>query len=265
MGPYEVLQAFQNHTYRIARQGQESVQSEQRLKRYSPAQQPAGRAMRELEPRRGPNMKGARKKKNPEVPVPSPKEVQPPPDWAWRVKREAPEPTSVRDPDLNPASEPQEEDRETPRRGTEVVTEVPEVRIESRSKVERQELPSRAPQEEEIGPSTTKGRPRRPTRPPRYLSDFQLYSVKANKPVEGKQLWKHNKMVPEQPPAGASGAWTPGMGDNELAYQRPQEQEVRSRTCAELEGKIVQLGKVNCKDQLCLREREKLIVLEKLK
>ena len=30
VGLYEVLQAFNNHTYRIGRQGQESVQSEQR-------------------------------------------------------------------------------------------------------------------------------------------------------------------------------------------------------------------------------------------
>ena len=37
VGPYEVLQAMENHTYRISRQGQESVQSEQRLKRYHPA------------------------------------------------------------------------------------------------------------------------------------------------------------------------------------------------------------------------------------
>ena len=80
VGPYEVLQAFQNHTYRIARQGQESIQSEQRLKRYSPAQLPAGRAPRELEPRKGPNMKGARKTRDPEVPVPLPREVQPPPN-----------------------------------------------------------------------------------------------------------------------------------------------------------------------------------------
>ena len=256
VGPYEVLQAFPNHTYRIARQGQESVQSEQRLKRYSPAQLPAGRAPRELEPRRGPNMKGARKKKAIEVPAPPPREVQPPPDWAWKIKKEVPEPALARDPDLGPASEPQEEDKEAPRRGSEAVTEVPEVKIESRSRVERKELPSKASQREEMGPSTTNGRPKRPTRPPRYLSDFQLYSVKAHRPVEGKQLWKHNKIVPEQPPARTDGAWTLRMGDNELANQRPQEQEVRSRTCAELEGKIVQLGKVICKDQLCLSERE---------
>ena len=59
IGPYKVLQAFQNHTYRITRQEQESIQSEQRLKKYHEADRPAGRAPVELEPRRRPNMKEA--------------------------------------------------------------------------------------------------------------------------------------------------------------------------------------------------------------
>ena len=144
---------------------------------------PAGRAPRELEPRRGPNMKGARKRRDPEVPVPLPREVQPPPDWTWRMKREVLEPTSDGDPGEDPAPEPQEETQKTPRKGTSIVTEVPETRVESRSKVVRQELPSRAPQEEKAGPSTTNGRPKRPTRPPKCLSDFQLCSMKACRAV----------------------------------------------------------------------------------
>ena len=61
VGPYEVLQAFDNHTYKIGRQGQESNQSEMRLKKYTRATQPATRAPVKLEPRWGPNMKGARR------------------------------------------------------------------------------------------------------------------------------------------------------------------------------------------------------------
>jgi transposase InsO family protein len=59
VGPYEVKQAFENHTYLIERQGQLSVQNERRLKRYHEAQTPAGRAPAEGEPRRRKNMKGA--------------------------------------------------------------------------------------------------------------------------------------------------------------------------------------------------------------
>ena len=59
VGPYLVIRAFPNHTYKIRRQGQDSVQSEGRLKRYRPCQETNGQAPGSQELPRRPNMKGA--------------------------------------------------------------------------------------------------------------------------------------------------------------------------------------------------------------
>ena len=59
MGPYQVLEAYGNHTYMIDRQGQDSVQNEVRLKLHHPCMAELGKAPASLEPRRRPNMKGA--------------------------------------------------------------------------------------------------------------------------------------------------------------------------------------------------------------
>ena len=59
VGPYEVLAVFANHTYQIDRLGQQSIQSECRLKLYAPCIEPSGQAPASLEPRRRANMKGA--------------------------------------------------------------------------------------------------------------------------------------------------------------------------------------------------------------
>ena len=56
--PYEVVEAFSNHTYEIKWQGQVSVQNERHLKLYTPCQEGQGRAPAALEPRRRPNMMG---------------------------------------------------------------------------------------------------------------------------------------------------------------------------------------------------------------
>ena len=94
VGPYEVFQAFDNHTYENGREAQESVQSEMRLKKYTRATQPVARAPVELEPKRGLNMKGVRRKTRKEtdngfVPLP---EVTPVPrevDWLYeRVQKD---------------------------------------------------------------------------------------------------------------------------------------------------------------------------------
>ena len=58
VGPYKVVKVFDNHTYLIDRQGQDSVQNECRLKLYHPCPEEAGKAPTALEPRRRPNMKG---------------------------------------------------------------------------------------------------------------------------------------------------------------------------------------------------------------
>ena len=58
VGPFRVEQGYPNHTYLISRQGQTSVQNESRLKMHRACHEAIGQAPAELEPRRGPNMKG---------------------------------------------------------------------------------------------------------------------------------------------------------------------------------------------------------------
>ncbi|XP_067949612.1 uncharacterized protein [Watersipora subatra] len=60
VGSYQVLKAWGNQTYLVERQRQSSIQSEERLKLYHPCPERLGQAPATLEPRRGPNMKGAR-------------------------------------------------------------------------------------------------------------------------------------------------------------------------------------------------------------
>jgi transposase InsO family protein len=64
VGPYQVMEAYKNHTYRIHRQGQESVQNESRLKLYIPCEERVaqGPYSRELPMR--PNMKGGVNRNN---------------------------------------------------------------------------------------------------------------------------------------------------------------------------------------------------------
>ncbi|XP_067951391.1 uncharacterized protein [Watersipora subatra] len=59
VAPYQVLKALGNHTYLVERQGQSSIQSEGKLKPYHACQERLGQAPATLEPRRGPNIKGA--------------------------------------------------------------------------------------------------------------------------------------------------------------------------------------------------------------
>ena len=59
VGPYQVLEAYPNHSYRIERQGQSSTQNEARLKLYHPCTSGPGQAPSTSEIVRRPNMKGA--------------------------------------------------------------------------------------------------------------------------------------------------------------------------------------------------------------
>ena len=59
VGPYTILQSFANHTYRLERQGQASIQNECRLKPYFPCPVAVGQAPGSREAIRRPNMKGA--------------------------------------------------------------------------------------------------------------------------------------------------------------------------------------------------------------
>ena len=74
VGPYQVLEAYENHTYLIDRQGQDSVQNEVRLKLHHPCTAELGKAPTSLEPRRRPNMKGALRRRR-QVAEPSESEV----------------------------------------------------------------------------------------------------------------------------------------------------------------------------------------------
>jgi len=55
VGPYCVVEVLPNHTYRVERSGQVSVQSEQRLKPYHASPDAVGQAPPLLEPNRQPN------------------------------------------------------------------------------------------------------------------------------------------------------------------------------------------------------------------
>ena len=61
VGPFKVLEAFPNHTYRIAQSGQESVQNESRLKRFLPCSYKTGQAPVLVEPSRQLAMKGVKR------------------------------------------------------------------------------------------------------------------------------------------------------------------------------------------------------------
>jgi len=58
VGPYCVVEVLPNHTYRVERSGQVSVQSKQRLKPYHASPDAVGQAPPLLEPNRQPNHRG---------------------------------------------------------------------------------------------------------------------------------------------------------------------------------------------------------------
>ena len=63
VGPYEVIDCYPSHTYKVERHNQISIQSESRLKHYTPCKTPTGQAPTRLEATRRSNMKGVAKKK----------------------------------------------------------------------------------------------------------------------------------------------------------------------------------------------------------
>lgn len=134
VGPFEIEEAYHNHTYLIMRHGQRSVQNGCNLKPYYPCTDPRGQAPAALEPNRRPNMRGAtRKKRRPREPVeteyfppptlpefpqinrPVPMEEDPvglpePPPAATRPLPQTPDPTPhlpTEAPMTNPRSRPQ--------------------------------------------------------------------------------------------------------------------------------------------------------------
>ena len=64
VGPYIITESFRNHTYRVKRQGQESIQNESRIKVYTACKEAVGRAPGTREPALRPNMRGAIRKQH---------------------------------------------------------------------------------------------------------------------------------------------------------------------------------------------------------
>lgn len=79
VGPYRVIEVRPNHTYKLERNGQESIQNESRLKPFVECPEEVGQAPFIPEPVRQPNMKGARKHREKKAPDPlfSPEDFPP--------------------------------------------------------------------------------------------------------------------------------------------------------------------------------------------
>ena len=79
VGPYTVTEVWPNHTYRVQKGNQSSVENEVRLKLFRPSDEPAGQAPGTSEPMRGPNRKGRQRGAVPPLaalaPLPDPGQV----------------------------------------------------------------------------------------------------------------------------------------------------------------------------------------------
>ena len=283
VGPYEVLKAFPNHTYEICRQGQKSVQSEQRLKKYTEAIRPAGRAPGELEVRRRPNMKGAvtRQTRKEEVPVPPEEVIRPPeiPDRdIQRTQSPGAGPTRIEPSEVGPSRA----DPPAPRPSIE--PELPPRRLENAQDNERIEetdssqgaeggattcpreaKDKRAPEEE----NSNSGRPKRSAKLPRYLQDFELYKLGEGADECGKVPAQSDMDIPDLGCAKFQSSKAISLQDRESANQGPQEmtcrqQEMTSRQHGVLEGKSVPFVSSCKKADFCVLS-DKLINLDNLK
>ena len=169
VGPYQIIEAYSNHTYLIERQGQSSVQNEVRLKLYYPCTAEPGRAPASLEPRRRPNMKGAlgnRRQKeatretevlmNPPIPSETRQEMNP--------TEEILEREPITEPAIEPATE-LSEDQE------------PTVAIPT--------------------PQTVSGRPRRATRKPIRYEDYECNPCMTEQ-VTATEKWISRGTTPER-------------------------------------------------------------------
>ena len=155
IGPYQVTECYENHSYKIERSGQVSIQNEKRLKPYHPSPDAVGQAPPLLEPRRRPNMRGTRQaEEEPEdlIPIPlEPRENQEPPP---EVPREPPQ------------EQPQESYQEPPQEQPQEPLQEPRVASPATQQAHNQGIPN--------GRETLEhpGRPTRQRRPPPHLSDY---------------------------------------------------------------------------------------------
>ena len=158
VGPYEVVEAYDNHTYKIDKQGQTSVQSETRLKLYRPCEAESGRAPASLEPRRRPNMRGALKPRD------------------KRTMSEEAETTL----DLPPVTVP---DTLGPQETEEPAVETP---VESNAETETPAVTH------EPAPEAAPTRPSRVTKKPIRFNDYECYPCSSELPTTGEVTVSEN-------------------------------------------------------------------------
>ena len=164
VGPYEVIEAWGGHTYRIERQGQQSIQHESRLKPFRACIESKGQAPATLEPARRPNMKGAAPRK--------------------RIRETEPvlEPALILAPDSAvPAPEPPPtEERELG--GAENATAETSTRDEQGEPMVNTPVTT-------TGPS---GRPQRTRQPPQWYGEVYCHEILQQKPTTSKEHSKEN-------------------------------------------------------------------------
>ena len=152
VGPYHVLEAYDNHTYKIERQGQSSVQNEVRLKLYHPCAAEPGRAPVNLEAKRRPNMKGVLRRRRGEGTT---QELEVPLDFPPVSEPEASTDPEAIAPETEPVIEPAKEVEPVTENEPQVVVPEPQ-------------------------PLVVTGRPSKITRKPLRFGDYECYPFGTN-------------------------------------------------------------------------------------
>jgi hypothetical protein len=192
VGPYRVIKAWENHTYTVERQGQQSTQNECRLKLYHACPEPIGQAPGTQEATRRPNMRGATRRRIEEpAGEPESSEIL---ELYKRLGLQRDAPASLPDLPTNLEAAREEIPVPEPEVAPEVEPEIPEV-------IEDEPTPTpEAPPAVEETPSTTNERPRRETRPPDRYGNNIYASVQS----------EVNPSFSVGPPVERGGVKTPG-------------------------------------------------------
>ena len=169
-------------------------------------------------------MKGARKRVQAEVSVPTFEEMPLPRMLEGNRTPGPTRPTTrAEDPAPDPATPPISEVPITRRSSTREPEGGPEGDSNGDQDVSNPEAGERPVKTEPERPSSPSGRPRRPTRPPKYLQDFHLYGMQACEQVEEKEPWEFAHRVPQQPHATLAGLRGCRRESRKLTNQEPQE------------------------------------------
>ena len=256
LGPYVVIEAWANHTYEIERHGQSSIQNECRLKAYRPCPEEVGRAPVTLEPNRRPNMRGATRRRErtpspepwlfPPIPPPEPRSNQP----AERAPQADPAPAgpALADPALAESSR----EAEKTTRPTEIEHRVPEGSGDRNPTRQSPTVPAsdstparRTPEGE--------GRPRRETRRPIRLQDYECYALSPATPPDRPEKTSLDTAMSTQTEVLATlgqeqHIWPElfsGVHTHPLAPEYVSKKERPSWTCAHLHKRLPE-GKTCC-------------------